>query len=342
MRLLIMGGTWFVGRELVFAALRQGAEVTVFNRGRSGFEPPGVESVRGDWEKRSDLARLGEHGPWDAVVDVAGSVPAVVRDAARALAPVTRRYAFMSTISTYRGWPYEPVSEASPLWAGDPDHDPGTRRWDPDAYGPLKVGCEQAIRREFGNEVLVIRPHVVLGPHEYVGRLPWWLRRIARGGRVLAPAPYDRGFQPVDVRDLAEFTVDRVLRGDTGVFNVAAPAGRDTYGDFLNACAAVTGGSAQFVWADEHWLVEQGVTQWTELPLWRALPTAWSMDTGRARAAGFRARPLLDTVRDTWAWLQDGGRPVEHERFAEHGIAPEREERLLAEWARVSSQLSGS
>src|SRR5690606_3750118 len=330
------------GREIVSAAIRQGAEVTVFNRGRSGSVPPGVVFVQGDWENRADLPRLAEHGPWDAVLDVAGSVPAVVRDVARALAPVTRRYVFMSTISAYRDWPYKPVSEASPRWAGDPDHDPGTRRWDPDAYGPLKVGCEKAIQREFGDEVLTIRPHVVLGPHEYVGRLPWWLRRIARGGRVLAPAPADRGFQPVDVRDLAEFTIDRVMQGATGVFNVAAPVGRDTYGDFLSACAAVTGSSAEFVWADEQWLVEQGVTQWTELPLWRALPTAWSMDTGRAQAAGFQARPLLDTVRDTWAWLEAGGHPVEHERFAEHGIDSAREERLLTEWERVSSRLPSS
>ncbi|MFA1543510.1 NAD-dependent epimerase/dehydratase family protein [Actinomadura monticuli] len=342
MRLLVVGGSWFVGREIVSAAIHRNAEVTVFNRGRSGPVPSGVNFVQGDWENHADLLRLAENGPWDAVLDVAGSVPAIVRDVARALAPVTRRYVFISTISAYRDWPYEPVDEASPLWDGDPDYEPGTRRWDPDAYGPLKVGCEKAIRREFGDDVLTIRPHVVLGPREYVGRLPWWLGRIARGGRVLAPAPADRGFQPVDVRDLAEFTVDRAMRGDAGVFNVAAPVGRDTYGDFLDACAEVTGSSAEFVWADEQWLVKRGVTEWTELPLWRALPTAWSMDTGRAQAAGLRTRPLLETVCDTWAWLQAGGRPIDHERFAEHGIDPEREERLLAEWDRVSSRAPGS
>ncbi|WP_262401608.1 NAD-dependent epimerase/dehydratase family protein [Actinomadura sp. CNU-125] len=196
MRLLIVGGSWFVGREIVSAAISQGAEVTVFNRGRSGCVLPGVDFVQGDWENQEDLSRLAEHGPWDAVLDVAGSVPAVVRDVARALVPVTGRYAFMSTISAYRDWPYEPVSEASPVWAADPDHDPGTRQWDPDAYGPLKAGCETAIQREFGDEVLTIRPHVVLGPYEYVGRLPWWLRRTARGGRVLARRRPNEAFSP--------------------------------------------------------------------------------------------------------------------------------------------------
>ncbi|GAA2455939.1 NAD-dependent epimerase/dehydratase family protein [Actinomadura vinacea] len=342
MRLLIVGGSWFVGREIVSAAISRGYDVTVFNRGRSGRPPVGATFVQGDWEDRWDVARLAGHGPWDVVVDVAGSIPAVVRNVARSLAPVTGRYVFISTISAYRDWPYAPVDESSPLWDSTPDHDPGTRRWDPDAYGPLKVGCELAIRREFGDDVLVIRPHVILGPHEYVGRLAWWLRRIDRGGRVLAPAPPDRGFQPVDVRDVASFTLDQVGQGSNGVYNVAAPIGRDTYGALLAACKEVTGGAAEIVWVDEQWLLRQGVVEWTELPLWRALPNAWAMDAGRAQAEGLRCRPLEVTVRDTWAWLSNGGRPVDHERFAEHGIAPAREAGLLAEWDRVTPRAAAS
>jgi nucleoside-diphosphate-sugar epimerase len=141
--------------------------------------------------------------PWDAVVDVAGVIPRLVERCARALAPMADRYIFLSTISTYRDWPYKPVDETSPLWDADPDYDPGTRGWDPDAYGPLKVGSELAAAREFGaDRLLVLRPHVVLGPREYVGRLPWWLTRVQRGGPVVVPAP-DRSIQPVDVRDLA-------------------------------------------------------------------------------------------------------------------------------------------
>ncbi|WP_084960202.1 NAD-dependent epimerase/dehydratase family protein [Thermoactinospora rubra] len=332
MRLLILGGTWFVGRAVLREALARRWHVTVFNRGRSGPPPAPVEHIRGDWERPQDLVRLAAHGPWDAVLDVAGTIPALVRNAARALAPVTGRYVFISTISAYRDWPYAPVDENSPLWEGDPDLDPGTRRWDPDAYGPLKVGCELAIRREFDRHVLIMRPHVILGPHEYVGRLPWWLTRISRGGVVLAPAPPDRAIQPVDVRDVARFTLDQIQAGGAGVFNLAPPVGRDTYEGLLIACVDVTGASCEIVWADEQWLKAQGVAEWTEIPLWRTLPTAWTMDTRKAHAAGLVCRPLRETAADTWQWLQAGGRPVEHERFAEHGLAPDREAELLRRW----------
>jgi len=222
-RILVLGGSWFVGRVVVEDALRRGLKVTVFNRGRSGAVPSGADVIHGDRENVADLQRLAGHGPWDVLIDVSGSVPAVVHRSTRALAGVVDRCVFVSTISAYRDWPHAPVSEASSLWEGDPVFDPGTRAWDPDAYGPLKVGCELACRDAFGDErLLTLRPHVVLGRYEYVGRLPWWLDRMRRGGRVLVPAP-DRSIQPVDVRDLAQFLLDQVARGAQGVFNVAAP-----------------------------------------------------------------------------------------------------------------------
>ncbi|MFI5708982.1 NAD-dependent epimerase/dehydratase family protein [Kribbella sp. NPDC051620] len=286
MRLLILGGSWFVGSALIAAAADAGHELTVFNRGRSvDTYPTGVEHFRGDWESEADVFHLASLGPWDAVIDVAGVIPSLVKRCARALAPVADRYVFMSTISAYRDWPYKAVDESSPLWEADPDYDPGTRSWDPDAYGPLKVGCELAVAREFGaDRALVLRPHVVLGPREYVGRLPWWLARVERGGRVIVPAP-DRSIQPVDVRDLAAFALDRAEARDVGVYNVAAPPGRDIFSGLLDACREVTGGDVESVWVEEQWLIDQGVTQWTELPLWRALPTAWSMATNRAESS---------------------------------------------------------
>jgi nucleoside-diphosphate-sugar epimerase len=270
------------------------------------------------------------------MIDVSGSVPAVVRRSARALADMVDRCVFVSTISAYRDWPHAPVSEVSPLWEGDPDFDPGTRAWDPDAYGPLKVGCELACRDAFGEKrLLVLRPHVVLGRYEYVGRLPWWLDRMRRGGRILAPAP-DRSIQPVDVRDLAEFLLDQAERGAGGVLNVAAPPGTYTYGDMLRACAdevrEVAAEPSELIWADEDWLVSMGVVQWTELPLWRNAAAPWGMNADRARAAGLVCRPISETVADTWAWLRSGGRPVAHERFAEHGIASGKEAQLIALW----------
>lgn len=337
MRLLVLGGSWFVGRVLVEEAVRRGHQVTVFHRGRSAGPPPGAQVIHGDREDWEGLARLASGGPWDAVIDVPGSVPTVVRDSARALAGVVERYVFMSTVSVYRQWPSQPVSEQSPLHPGDPDFDPGWRHWDAVAYGPLKAGCEAAVRREFGDRLLFLRPGVVLGPHEYVGRMAWWLDRMRRAGPVLAPGRPERGIQPIDVRDLVAFTLSMVEQAQGGTFNVATPMGRDTYEGLLTACRDVTGSDAEIVWVDEQWLVEHGVRQWTELPLWRTSPGTWAMDPARAAARGLVGRPLRETVADTWEWLSAGGRAVDHERQAEHGIDPVKEAALLAEWATTTS-----
>lgn len=158
---------------------------------------------------------------------------------------------------------------------------------------------------------------------------------MRRGGRILAPAP-DRGIQPVDVRDLAEFLLDQVERGGRGVFNVAAPPETFTHGDMLRACADevrdVATEPPELVWVHEDWLVSMGVVQWTELPLWRNAFAPWAMSVDRALAAGLVCRPIRGTVADTWAWLRSGGRPVDHERFAEHGIDLGKEARLIERW----------
>jgi nucleoside-diphosphate-sugar epimerase len=231
------------------------------------------------------------------------------------------------------------------LWTAESTFDPGTRDWDPDEYGPLKAGCEMACRTAFDpHRLLILRPHVVLGRYEYVGRLPWWLDRMRRGGAVLAPAP-NRGIQPIDVRDLCGFLLDRVEQGGWGVFNVAAPTGDGTYADLLDACIAATAAvaerPAELVWVDENWLVDAGVTQWTELPLWRNATAPWGLNTDRAQAAGLRCRPLAETVDDAWRWLSAGGRPVWHERFGEHGIAPDKEQSLIKRWSAGRPHESG-
>ncbi|WP_239405480.1 NAD-dependent epimerase/dehydratase family protein [Frankia sp. Cj3] len=336
MRLLVLGGTWFVGRILAAEAVDRGWTVTTFNRGRSGPDPTGVEAIRGDRTKAEDLHRLAAAGPWDAVVDVAGTEPWSVGLAARVLRDHVGQYVFVSTVSVYRDWPASPVTESSPLHAGDPDLVVEDPRWDADRYGPLKAGCEAAIRRVVDAErTLVARPGVLLGPYEYVGRLPWWLGRMARGGRVLAPAPADRSIQPVDVRDFAAFLLDLMRRSVSGVFNVAAPAGHATYSGFLDACIEATRtrhGSVDVVWAAQDWLAEQGVRPWTEIPLWRVSKGTWAMDATRAAETGLVCRPIGETVTDTWRWLTAGGAPVPHERQAEHGIDPYKERRLIDMW----------
>ncbi len=334
-RLLVLGGSWFLGRAVVDDALARGWEVTTFRRGQSGDDAPGATVIRGDRTDLEDVARLTSAGPWDAVLDTSGYVPRDVLAVARALDPVVGRYVFVSTVSVYEGWPLEPLTEDSPVLDCPADAGPDFG-YDavpgPSVYGFTKSGSERAVREVFGDSRSVaIRPGVILGPREYVGRLPWWLRRVQRGGQILAPGSPERSIQPVDVRDVAGFALDSAI-GSAGVFNVTAP-GTDTMADFLDACRAVTGSDARFTWVtDESWLVAQGVAQWTELPLWRTYAGAWAVDASRARAAGLTTRPLADTVADTWDWLGSGGTGVGHERAAEQGIDQDKEAAILAAW----------
>jgi nucleoside-diphosphate-sugar epimerase len=281
-----------------------------------------------------DIARLVEAGPWDAVVDTSGYVPREVLAACERLEPVTGRYIFMSTVSVYRGWPVEPLSEESEVLYCPPDAGPeyGEDVEDgPTRYGYQKSGCELAVAQTFGaGRFTSLRPGVVLGPREYVGRLPWWLRRVAAGGQVLAPGSPDRSIQPVDVRDLAAFALTAAERSIAGAYNVAAPIGRETFRDMLHACAEVTGSDAEFVWVPDERLLAEGIRQWSEMPLWRTFPGVWRVDPAAALAAGLTCRQLADTVADTWSWLHDTNGEVGDERASEIGISREREQRILA------------
>jgi len=300
----------------------------------SGADTPGVRALRGDRTRPDDVARLVDAGPWDAVVDTSGYVPREVLAVCGRLEPVTGRCVFMSTVSVYRGWPVEPLSEDSEVLYCPPDAGPdyGEDVEDgPTRYGYQKSGCELAVAQAFGaGRWTALRPGVVLGPREYVGRLPWWLRRVAAGGRVLAPGAPDRSIQPVDVRDLAAFALDAAERGIPGAFNVAAPVGGETFGGMLRACAEVTVSDAEFVWVPDAQLLAQGVRQWSEMPLWRTFPGVWQVNPGAAAGAGLSCRPLAATVADTWAWMRGGNAALDDERAGEVGISRERELRILA------------
>ena len=202
----------------------------------------------------------------------------------------------------------------------------------------LKAGCELAVSMNVApNRSLVLRPGVLLGLYEYVGRLPWLLRRMERGGRVLAGGPPQRGVQPLDVRDLAAFILDGIEGGFSGAMNATAPIAHSTYGDLLETCRDVSGGRADLAWVDEEWLAQQLVEQWTEIPLWRTSAGAWAVSSTRAEQLGLVARPLAETVRDTWAWMQRE-ELMPHDRQNEIGIDTEKEQRLLAAWDAVTER----
>lgn len=330
-----MGGTWFLGKRIVEEALARGWDVSTFNRGQSGIDVPGVHAVRGDRTVQEDLVRLGFAGPWDAVVDTSSAEmsPRDVLLAVRALQEAVGRWVHVSTVSVYEGWPHQPITEVSPVLECPPDGDERFGYTGPDGspttYGFQKAGAERAVAQVFSDRSVFLRPGVILGPEEYVGRLPWWLNRVARGGRVLAPAPADRRIQPVDVRDVARFAVDQAASTTSGAYNVTHPEGI-TFQGFLETCFTVTQRAGRPQWVEPDVLIEHGVKQWTELPLWRTHEGVWEVDSARAVGAGLRCRPLTETITDTWAWLQADGSPVAHPRWAEHGIAPDREAKILA------------
>ncbi|MEN8654334.1 NAD-dependent epimerase/dehydratase family protein [Streptomyces sp. 21So2-11] len=339
MKILVLGGTWFLGKAVVEGAQARGWDVATFNRGISGIDAPGVDNIRGDRTCDADLGRLAEGGPWDAVIDTSASAlaPRDVLAGSRHLESVAGRYVAISTVNAYRDWPNLPLSEASDLLDAPSDADADFGKlpdgWDgPDwYYGRQKAGAERAVLESFGEDrSTILRPGVILGPGEYVGRLPKWLTRIARGGKILAPGDQDKSIQPVDVRDAATFALDQAETGKGGAFNVTAPLGVETMGGLLHACLETTGATGELVWAPDDLLIEQGVEQWTELPLWRTHEGVWRVDSSVAHRAGLRCRPLAQTVADTWRWLENGNVPVKHERWAEHGMDAEKEARILA------------
>ncbi|MCT9929544.1 NAD-dependent epimerase/dehydratase family protein [Planotetraspora sp. A-T 1434] len=334
MRILVIGGSVFLGRAIAEEALGQGHEVTTFNRGKSGADLPGAHAVHGDREVRADLDRLAEGREWDAVIDVCGRTPRVVLDSVRRISGHAGHYTCISSISAFPDWPVKTgLDESFPRHECPPDADASYGD-----YGVLKAGCERAVEEHFDGKTLIIDPGLIIGPHENVGRLPWWLTRIARGGRVLAPGDPERPIQLIDARDIAAFTVAQAARGGTGRFLTSGIPGNATYGSWLADCVEATGSGAELVWADDRFLLDQGVEQWTEFPCWLAdtpeTAGAWTPSSAKAVAAGLTCRPVSETVRDTWAWLRDI--PEDRRSFASamlsHGIDPEKEARILAAW----------
>jgi 2'-hydroxyisoflavone reductase len=333
MDILVIGGSVFLGRAIVSDALRRGDTVTTFNRGITGVDLPGAEAVRGDRTVTADLERLAEGRRWDAVVDVCGFVPRVVGDSARILSSHADAYVFISSISAFRDWPARRVDESSATYECGPDAGP-----DDGDYGELKAGCERAVQEGFDGRVLLLNPGLILGPHENVGRLPWWLRRIAGGGTVLAPGDPSVEMQVIDARDIATFGHELLHGGTEGRFLVTGPPGNTTFGRWLADCVAVTGSDAELVWVPDEVLVDHGVEKWTELPLWLPVDAetaaTWQASVDTALAARLTCRPVADTVRDTWSWMVAEGVDTlpSYRDMPDLGMEPAKEKEILAAW----------
>jgi 2'-hydroxyisoflavone reductase len=330
MRVLIIGGTRFVGWHITAEALRAGHHVTLLHRGKTGPDTfSEAEHLLAD--RDGDLAVLAGR-EWDATIDVSAYLPSQVIRLAEALVPRAGRYVFISTMSVYAA-PAEPgFTEASPLL---PIPDPLPERVTGETYGPLKVACEQAARREFGAATVVVRPTYVIGPRDYTGRFDYWVRRIARGGEVLAPGDPAAPIQVIDARDLAAFVVGLLERDGGETFHTVSPPPPFGFGELLAAIAAEVGPpDTTLTWVGEDFLRSAGIDG-RSLPLWKPDDPTTSINAASpaaAYAAGLTPRPLRRSVRDIHGELASRVEPLPADAF----LAPEREAEILQRWRQAS------
>ena len=303
MKLLVLGGTKFLGRHAVAHALAQGHEVTTFTRGQTN---PGLfpEAEHLTGERDGGLDALRDRA-WDGVIDTSGYLPRVVRQSAELLRDAVGRYVFVSSISVY----------------AEPEDEPGSEDIQ-QHYGALKRACERVVEEIYGDRSARIRAGLIVGPYDPTDRFTYWPRRLAAGGDVLAPGDPAQPLQVVDARDLAAWLVQLALDGPGGTFDATSP--RMTLGDVL----ARLRGDANLVWVDGQQVLDAGVQPWTELPLWMP-EESWPLmerDVSAAVAAGLSFRPLEETARDTYEWdrASPGDRPtLTREKEAEIlGAAP--------------------
>ena len=310
MKLLILGGTSFLGRAVADAALAREDELTLFTRGKTNPDLyPEAEHLRGD--RDGGLAPL-EGRRWDAVVDTSGYVPRVVRESAELLRD-SGRYVFVSSISVYADFSTGPSEDSPVAELGEMPDDKVSD--DYSNYGPLKALCEAEVVQVFGDRALVVRPGLIAGPHDPTGRFTYWARRVPRGGEVLAPGPPERRVQFIDARDLGEWIVDAAARGLGGTFNATHEG--VAWNELLEGADAT--------WVPDEFLEAHEVGPWMELPLWLPDGEYGGMhrtDVSRAVAAGLRFRPVRET-------LQGAADARESEGV---GLTPEREAELLDAW----------
>ncbi len=332
MKLLVVGGTRFLGRATVEAALAAGHEPSLLHRGRTnpGLFPD-LEHLHGD--RDGDLAPVLGGRRFDAVIDTCGYTPAQVRAVADGL-DGEPHVVFVSSISVYRMPVTAGADESAPL---DTMPDDAPEVVTGATYGPLKSRCEREWDRLAPGRTAHVRAGLIVGPHDYTERLPHWLRRVAAGGEMLAPGRPDRRLQLVDAGDLGAWMVRLAERRVTGTFHGTGPVEPYTFGGLLEAMRRVTGSDARFTWVDDAFLTEHAVEAWTELPLWipAELGGFTDVDVRRAIAAGLTFRPIEDTLRAVAAW--DATRTPE-QRVPQMSLAPkpplsrERERELLAVW----------
>ncbi len=329
LKLLILGGTGFLGPHTVRAALARGHEMTLFNRGRSDPELfRDLEQLRGD--RDGDLNAL-KGRTWDAVIDTSGYIPRLVSDSARLLSNACEQYVFISSISVYADFAL-PMMDENHAIGTMPDS--SIEKVNGETYGPLKALCEQAAEAAMPGHVTTIRPGLIVGPGDKTDRFTYWPVRISRGGEVLAPGDGHTPVQVIDVRDLAEWIVHCIEQSITGRYNAVSRPGALSMSAMLDSCKKVSGSNARFAWVDESFLEEHGVNAWSDMPAWMPASGKFAgfgqIQSEKAERTGLRYRAIDQTVKDTLSWWAE--QPDERRKKIRSGISSKKEADLLSLW----------
>lgn len=327
MKLLVLGGTIFLGRHIVDIALQRGYEVTLFNRGQHNNDLyPEVEKLRGD--RNGDLEAL-KGRTWDAVIDTCGYIPRVVRDSAELLADAVDHYTFISSISVYQDFIKPGVSEDYPVAKLE---DETVEQVTGETYGALKALCEEAAEAAMPGRVLNVRSGLIVGPNDPTDRFTYWVCRGAQGGEMLGPVEPEAALQIIHVRDQAQWILDMALARQNGVYNLTGPDYTLTFGELFRTIQQVSGSEIKPVWVNKEFLAEHEVQPWAEIPLWVPADSEVAyidaVDISKALESGLTFRPLAETVRDTLEWA--GTRPGDY--ILKAGLTAEREKELLSAW----------
>ncbi len=326
LKVLILGGTSFLGPHLVHELQQHGHEITLFNRGCRELHFSNVEQLHGDRNGGLEALKGKE---WDVVIDTSGHIPSVVEQSSKLLAGSVKHYTFISTIGVYKDFHQQKIDESYPTAQLD---DEKTEIITEKTEGALKAACEKVVLNDFPNRCLIIRPGLIVGPLDPTGRFSYWPLRVAKGGEILAPGSPSQLLQFIDVRDLAKWIVAMVQQQAAGTYNATGPVLPLSFEQLLQTCQKVSSSDCNFTWVSEDFLIKHQVQDWTEIPLWlsyqRNKPGFLNINIDKAVQAGLTFRPLDETIRAI----------LEEDRVSgcKKGLNSEKEKTLLSLWEKES------